>query len=193
MKSLFAPLSLALLLSLGLAASSRASVQDTNPTPPAAKTTESDKDKDKVALIRRLIGITGESRTAIKQMKASLAAQRELRSEVPVAFWEKLEEAITEDDLMQLFIPIYDKHYTTDEINGLIAFYETPLGQKITTQALTIQKESMAAGEELGKRKAMEVLAEMGIKPPSETDKPAPKTKPKASSAKPSSSKKKKR
>ncbi len=35
-----------------------------------------------------------------------------------------------EVDLVELLVPIYDKHYSLDDINALIAFYQTPTGRK---------------------------------------------------------------
>ena len=34
---------------------------------------------------------------------------------------------------MNLLVPIYDKHWTDEDVKGLILFYETPLGQKMIT------------------------------------------------------------
>jgi TonB family protein len=46
-------------------------------------------------------------------------------------------------DVAALFVPIFDKHYTLDDINALIAFYESPVGQKMLQLQPQISIESM--------------------------------------------------
>jgi len=54
-------------------------------------------------------------------------------------------------NLIDLMIPIYDKHLTDEEIKGLLAFYESELGKKVIKLTPQLMKEGMAAGRELGK------------------------------------------
>ncbi len=58
-------------------------------------------------------------------------------------------------------IPIYDRHLSHEEIRGLIQFYETPLGRRLVKVLPQIMQESMAAGEEWGTERILEVLREM--------------------------------
>ena len=41
---------------------------------------------------------------------------------------------------------IYRRHYTADEIRGLIAFYETPLGRKVIDLQPVLAQETMKLG-----------------------------------------------
>ena len=50
--------------------------------------------------------------------------------------------------LMDRVVPLYDKHYTIDEIQALIQFYETPLGKKVTALRPAIANEIMVVAEE---------------------------------------------
>jgi hypothetical protein len=58
----------------------------------------------------------------------------------------------------------YDKYLTDDEIKGLIAFYQTPLGQKTLTVlpqlTIELQTKGLEAGEQAGRESMQEVLAE---------------------------------
>ncbi len=53
-----------------------------------------------------------------------------------------------EGGLVDRVIPLYDKHYTHGEIQELIRFYETPLGQKVCALRPRIAKEGMAVAED---------------------------------------------
>src|SRR4051812_7850401 len=45
-------------------------------------------------------------------------------------FWDEFFGEMSVNSLINMIIPIYDKHFTEEDINGLVAFYESPLGKK---------------------------------------------------------------
>ena len=56
---------------------------------------------------------------------------------------------------------IYDKHFTDDEIKGLLQFYGSPLGQKVAGEMPKINRETQAAVRSAGGKAAREALAEV--------------------------------
>ena len=55
------------------------------------------------------------------------------------------------DDLVMACIPLYAKYYTQDELEELISFYQTPLGQKFVKNNSLFIKECDQVGQMLGK------------------------------------------
>jgi uncharacterized protein len=49
------------------------------------------------------------------------------------------------DEMMQAMIPSYQKHFTKGDIDGLVAFYSSPTGQKILREMPAIMSEAMQA------------------------------------------------
>jgi hypothetical protein len=49
------------------------------------------------------------------------------------------------DQVTQLMVAAYDKHYTDDEIKGLLQFYGSPLGQKLAAEGPKISREIQEA------------------------------------------------
>ena len=49
-----------------------------------------------------------------------------------------------------LFYPIYHNHFTHQELKELIAFYKTPLGQKVLKELPLLTQEGMEAGSRWG-------------------------------------------
>ena len=45
---------------------------------------------------------------------------------------------------------VYHNHFTHDEVRGLVAFYQTPLGRKLATEMPSMTQESMQAGLKWG-------------------------------------------
>jgi hypothetical protein len=64
------------------------------------------------------------------------------------AFWRdaRKEFKASMKDLIDLLAPVYVKHLTIEDLNGLTDFYRTPLGQKIAKETPAILQESMEAG-----------------------------------------------
>ena len=73
----------------------------------------------------------------------------------------KIKNKFKIEDVIQLVIPIYDKYLSVNDVKGLIAFYKTPLGQKIITITPVMTAESINAGAEYGEKIAKEIIQEM--------------------------------
>jgi len=56
---------------------------------------------------------------------------------------------------------IYDKHFSEDEIKGLLQFYGSPLGQKVAAEMPKIGRETQAATRAASGKAAKDALAEM--------------------------------
>ena len=61
-------------------------------------------------------------------------------------FFEDFMSEVDFDELVELTIPIYEKHFTHDDIKQMIAFYQSPIGKKLLKKQPAILKESMAVG-----------------------------------------------
>jgi hypothetical protein len=64
-------------------------------------------------------------------------------------------------------VGIYDKHFTDDEIKGLLQFYGSPLGQKVAAEMPKIGRETQAAVRAASTKAAKEALAEVKQQNPS--------------------------
>ena len=62
-----------------------------------------------------------------------------------------IDEAISDrGELAEMMYPIYGNRFTENELKELVAFYDTPLGQKLIRVMPTITQEGMQAGQKLG-------------------------------------------
>ena len=88
----------------------------------------------------------------------------EYRAKLIDLFFEKFRSKLTGDTLIALVVPVYDKHYSDDEIKQLIAFYETPIGKRTVTEMPQVLAESQQVGskygETVGRDAMLEVLEE---------------------------------
>lgn len=145
---------MALLLCLGVAA--QCAAQAKSPSQARTGKTLSAKHQDTEKLME-LVGTRHILRDLFDQdIDAQIAAMRHARPDVPEQFWQdftvEFKRQASPDELMNAILPIYDKHFSHQEIRQLIAFYESPLGRKISTTLPEIQRESVEAGRAWGER-----------------------------------------
>ena len=60
-----------------------------------------------------------------------------------------------------MLIPIYDKHFSHNDIKELIQFYESPIGKKYLEATPSITQESYRAGEEWGNKIGLDIINEL--------------------------------
>jgi len=64
------------------------------------------------------------------------------------------------DAVTEQLVNVYDKHYTDDEIKGLLQFYGSPLGQKVAAESPKISRELQEAIRQTSMKAAKEALQE---------------------------------
>ena len=103
--------------------------------------------KTKTDNIQTLLELTGSGKMGMQAMETMLVSFKQTYPQVPENFWKDFMKEVNVDALNKMLIPIYDKYYTELEIKQLIAFYQTPLGNKVITTMPQIMQESMQAGQ----------------------------------------------
>lgn len=118
---------------------------------------------EKEKAIRGLLDLSGV-RSALKpamQNMISIMKQQATDAQVPDEFWEEFTSDKNIDRFMELYIPIYDKHYTYQEILDISAFYRTPSGKSMIQKMPAVMAESMQVGSQLGQQIGQEIAEKM--------------------------------
>ncbi|AKD05589.1 hypothetical protein PKOR_07985 [Pontibacter korlensis] len=118
-------------------------------------------DNAKTKDIRELLRLTKAGELGMQAIKTSMESARRTNTSVPAEFWDEYEKNFTVESLVNLTVPIYDKHFTHQEIKDLIALYSTPLGQKLLDKMPVIMQESMLKGQQYGQEVATRVIQKM--------------------------------
>jgi len=142
---------LALLLSMALARRVMAGPDD------AAAPEETEFRQD----IRKLMVLTGAGDLGTQVMKQMIDMFKQTYVGVPDEFWDRFLEQAGGDELVELVIPIYERHLTHEDVKGLIAFYESPLGRKLVSKQPLIMEESMLVGQEWGAKLGQDVMSKL--------------------------------
>jgi hypothetical protein len=62
---------------------------------------------------------------------------------------------------MDTVIPIYQRHFTKQDMAASLAFYSSPAGQRILDEMPSVMQEAMQAGQQLASRKMDAMVARM--------------------------------
>lgn len=129
------------------------------------------RDSAKAALIKQLLDETHTVDLAMAAMESSISTQRAANPRVPAAFWDKFLTLVhaRRDTLVTMFVDIYGRHFSSEDIKQLLEFYRSPIGQKMLAETPAIGRESVLAGQALGAQLAADVarqLAAEGIQLP---------------------------
>ncbi len=101
----------------------------------------------KVKLIITLMEVTGTRQSMQTNMEHIIAqAPEEKRPE--------LEKLFDINDIIGQLVPIYDRHYTENELKEIIGFYRTPAGKKMIEAIPEIMKEAMKTSVEYLQQKS---------------------------------------
>jgi len=131
-------------------------------------------DPVKEADIRHLLDVTGTAALVqqvisgmeqnIKPLMASSLPAGEYRDPLIELFFQRFNSKLDSKRLMDLAVARYDQNFSDEEVKGLIAFYETPLGQKVATVlpklSAQLQQDGQKLGQQLGRESMIEVLSE---------------------------------
>jgi len=65
------------------------------------------------------------------------------------------------NELVNQLVPIYDKYYTKDDIEQIIQFYQTPIGQKLLKVTPDLSRETQTIGFQWGTKIGRDVVAKV--------------------------------
>jgi len=130
---------------------------------------------DKKADIERLMQMTGATRIGMQIASAMVAqmtqAVKKSRPDIsPQAMtvmqktvMEVMQEKVADrQGLLGQIVELYHKHFSHDDIKGLIAFYESDLGRKTVKEMPKLAGESIRIGRQWGARLGPEIEQRVG-------------------------------
>jgi hypothetical protein len=104
------------------------------------------------AAVRRLLDVIGMAGTGARVLDDMFDTLRTMMPSVPPAVWDELRKSYATDELAEFQVAVYSKHFSTDEVEALTAFYQSPFGQKLLRAQPELVKEGMALGQEFARR-----------------------------------------
>ncbi len=124
---------------------------------------------EKAVLIRRLLAQTKAADLAVAAMEATIPAQRAANPKIPREFWDEFVARARREmpRFIDMLVPVYDAHFTKEQLEQLLAFYQSPLGQYLAKVQPEIAMQSSQIGQQWGAQLGAAVgqdLAKRGVK-----------------------------
>jgi hypothetical protein len=123
--------------------------------------------------VKRLIEATGIVERELRQMEPLLARMKQQMPQVPEKVWKEVEgefrRVFTRETIIEMYAPIYSRHFEPDEVRRLLAFYSSPVGKKLVAEMPLIEVEAFLDGMQRGVNigeKIREMLKSRGYNTP---------------------------
>lgn len=114
--------------------------------------------------VRKMLKIQGVEKNIAPMLGRLLQLQREANPQIDTSFWNRYEKEFlgsSFEKLCNVIVPVYMSYLTENEVNAIIAFYESDAGKSLVEKTPFIMQESMEAGEKLGRDLAIQISKEV--------------------------------
>lgn len=113
-------------------------------------------------IMKGMTGTMGDPSASKEQKDALERVMLEYSRRISTKFQVRLKEKVNIAELTErVIVPIYDKNFSAAEIKDLIAFYETPTGQKMVKSMPQMTQETMQKTMEVVMPQIMQIMSEV--------------------------------
>ncbi len=112
--------------------------------------------------VRELMDVVG-LRRILTQMDSVMVQQieRVLPCVAATTVETSFSSTQAQDDILNRMVPVYQRHFTSADIQGLLTFYRSPLGQKVLREMPATMQEGMQIGRQWGQERAQAMVAQL--------------------------------
>ncbi|WP_232821047.1 DUF2059 domain-containing protein [Dyella sp. C11] len=111
--------------------------------------------------VRQLMEVVGVGKMLLQMNTQAVTTLQQSMPCVKPEFWQNY----MDDNQTQLFIgrlvPVWQHHFTSDEMDGLLKFYRSPLGQKVINEMPTTMAEANQAGQQWSHDRSEQMVNEL--------------------------------
>jgi uncharacterized protein len=118
------------------------------------------RDTTPAASVVELLELTGVFRRARAETASVVERLRQDNPKVPAGVWKSFTDRVAgRHALAALYVPIYARHLSHEDVCGILEFYRTPLGSHFLQAAPRIQEETRLAAQVWASDVALDILA----------------------------------
>jgi len=104
------------------------------------------------------MALTGSGKLGVQVVQNMVSSFKTTYPNVDPSFWNDFLKEVTPDELVNLVVPVYDRNFTDEEIEGMLAFYSSPVGQKVLAKLPVVLQESMQVGQSWGQELSKKIM-----------------------------------
>jgi uncharacterized protein len=80
---------------------------------------------------------------------------------VPATFWDDFVKNVDARAILDDLAPVYEKHFTPDELAELVKFYQSPVGRKLVQVQPQLNRDTLKAGQAFGTRVTKDLMRQL--------------------------------
>ena len=108
--------------------------------------------------LMQVMNVPGQFTVMNNQMATMMSQQLPC---VSADYWKNYIDKSGQEQLLVAMIPAYQHHFTADEVEGLIKFYKSALGQKLVAQMPATMAEAAQSGQQWGRQRTSDMFAQL--------------------------------
>ncbi len=97
--------------------------------------------------IRKFFKLTNVAELSFADIQNNIELQSRANPDIPAEFWKELLTKLNPQEFIERMVPIYEKHFSHEEIKAWIAFFESPHGQAFLKSQIVVLQECSAASQ----------------------------------------------
>jgi hypothetical protein len=113
------------------------------------------------AQVRQLMEVVGVGKMLSQMNYQAVTTMQQSLPCIPAEYWQNYIDANGTQQFIGRLVPVYQKHFTADELDGLLKFYRSPLGQKVINEMPTTMAEANQAGRQWSQERSDQMIAEL--------------------------------
>ena len=118
-----------------------------------SSTAFSQTDKEYTETLKKFFEVSGNKATTDVALEQMIEIFKPQYPNIDSKTWDKIYQDVVQESMNQFIeinIPIYQKHLSKSDLEEIIKFYQTPIGQKFSQSNALITKELMTISQQWG-------------------------------------------
>ena len=111
--------------------------------------------------VRQLMEVVGVGKMLLQMNTQAMTSLQQSMPCVSPDFWKNYMDANQTQLFIGKLVPVWQRHFTADEMDGLLKFYRSPLGQKVITEMPTTMAEANQAGQQWSHDRSEQMINEL--------------------------------
>lgn len=111
--------------------------------------------------VRQLMEVVGVGKMLLQMNTQAMTSLQQSMPCVSPDFWKNYMDANQTQLFIGKLVPVWQHHFTADEMDGLLKFYRSPLGQKVINEMPTTMAEANQAGQQWSHDRSEQMVNEL--------------------------------
>jgi hypothetical protein len=111
--------------------------------------------------VRQLMDVVGVGKMLAQMNSQAVTTLQQSMPCVSPDFWQNYMDPSQTQLFIGRLVPVYQHHFTADELDGLLKFYRSPLGQKVINEMPTTMAEANQAGQQWSHERSAQMISEL--------------------------------